>query len=77
MTTTACVPVLRALREVYGGEKAQEILTQFQHEERAFALHSAANAIQALHPGETKNSVIFLRERAEKLHSDLTVPIES
>lgn len=30
----------------------------------AQALREAADAIEALHPGETKNSVIWLRERA-------------
>jgi hypothetical protein len=28
------------------------------------ALHAAADDIQALHPGEVKNSVIWLRDRA-------------
>lgn len=30
-------------------------------------LNAAADAIQALHPGEVKNSVVFLRERAARL----------
>lgn len=32
------------------------------------ALLDAADAIQALHPGEVKNSVIFLRDRAESVY---------
>ncbi len=30
----------------------------------AAVLNDAADAIQAIHPGEVKNSVVFLRERA-------------
>lgn len=33
----------------------------------AQALYDAAEDIQALHPGETKNSVIWLRDRARKI----------
>lgn len=33
--------------------------------ERALALLDAADKIQALHPGEVKNSVIFLRKLAQ------------
>ena len=33
----------------------------------AEVLNEAADAIQALHPGEVKNSVTFLRERAAAL----------
>lgn len=31
------------------------------------ALREAADEIQALHPGEVKNSVTFLRERAARI----------
>lgn len=31
------------------------------------ALREASDEIQALHPGEAKNSVIFLRERADRI----------
>ena len=32
-----------------------------------FALRAAADEIQAKHPGETKNSVVFLRAKADGL----------
>lgn len=36
-------------------------------EEREAALREAADDIQALHPGEVKNSVIWLRDRAARI----------
>jgi len=44
-----------------------ELRSEDDIETQAKALDDAADAIQALHPGETKNSVVFLRERAQGL----------
>jgi hypothetical protein len=40
----------------------------------AKALEDAADAIQALHPGEVKNSVTFLRDRATRIRAALAGP---
>lgn len=45
---------------------ANVFLPTHNAEERADALKQAADAIQALHPGEVKNSVLFLRDRARQ-----------
>jgi hypothetical protein len=37
---------------------------------KAEAVLKAADEIQALHPGEVKNSVIFLRDRAARVESE-------
>lgn len=41
------------------------------------ALREAADDIQALHPGEVKNSVIWLRDRAATLAEPATAGEES
>lgn len=63
-----------------GANRTKEILREFDSftaphisalrdsAQQANALRAAADAIQALHPGEVKASVVFLRERADGIH---------
>lgn len=58
--------------EVCGGfedtlEAVERIVAEHVAAAKAEALREAADAIQALHPGEVKNSVIWLRDRADRI----------
>jgi hypothetical protein len=56
--------LVKKLAEIKGHNDPAAVLAARDAATKAEALAEAADAIQALHPGETKASVTFLRERA-------------
>lgn len=48
------------------------VLTTRIQQAKIEALQEAADDIQALHPGEVKNSVIWLRDRADRIKTGTT-----
>lgn len=53
-------------------EEIRQWAEAWVREDRAQTLRAAAQAIQSLHPGETKASVVFLQDRANRIAHDLT-----
>lgn len=66
-------PTPEICRNEYGlFAEVESIVTARVRAARAQELRDAADGIQALHPGEVKNSVLWLRDRANHIESSQT-----